>query len=130
MKRFHFALSVALVLALSAAVLSGCAWQDSPTLAVSALLHDENGHTTLTWIVENRSDQTVSFDENCLAIVETGASSRSYPSDACTIGPGESAELSIPVGLGNRNNSTSIRITARCNEGTEVSYALTIPAVE
>lgn len=128
MRRFYSTLG--LVLVLSMVLLSGCARQNAPTLAASALLHDEDDRATLIWIVENRSDQTVTFDKNCLAIVENGAYSLSYPSDACSIAPGESAELSIPVDLGNRNNSTTIRITARCNEGTEASYELTIPSVE
>ena len=128
MRRFYVALGLALILSL--ALVSGCAEKAPPTLAASALVHDEGGRVTLTWMVENRSNQTVSFEENCLAIVENGASTRAYPSDACSIDPGESAELSIPVNLGTRNNDTTIRITARCNEGTEASYAFTIPPVE
>lgn len=81
---------------------------------------------TLTWIVQNRSEQLLTFDENNIMQVKLNGHKVMHPTESATLEPGEQVSIDLELNDLNINTSNEVQITACSNEGTKAAFCKTI----
>jgi len=100
---------------------------DSPTLSVSIRVKEiYSNSVALTWIVENSSEQCVTFDENQIMLVELNGRSILYPTEATALDVGEKVSIDLNLINIDTEKTNEIKITAASNEGTKATIRKTI----
>lgn len=80
----------------------------------------------LTWVVENKSDQTLSFEENCIMQIKLNGQKILYPTEATALAPGEEVYIEVVLADINVDKTNEVKITAISNEGTKVTIRQTM----
>ena len=103
-----------------------------PAIFVYAtIIQDDTDSVTIKWVVENRSEETITFNANNLAIVQQSLTDEFCVStDECSLPPDESSEVQIVLDNLDRSIKQQISITAQCTEGTSATYRFYIPIVD
>ena len=97
--------------------------QISSGLRVGEVKEDK---VTVVWVVENLSDRTITFDENCFIQIILNNKKIPYYCEAIALQPGEEKRLTIKLTNLREGMSNQIECTTVCNEGTKTTYKCTI----
>ena len=96
---------------------------------VSAGIQIDEVHTNsirLIWIVKNKSDQTLTFNKNCIMQITLNGKEIVYPTNPARLGPGEQVNIGIDLKDINVEQTNTVKISATSNEGTEVTIVQNI----
>lgn len=131
MKRTFIHLCCLIQVILVGSLLCSCLRQEPPVINVSIRECRVSGeYAELKWVVKNRSEHRVTFDENCVAQLTVNGSSKLWPTEAVELAPGEELELLIELYGLDPSGINTLKITAASNEGTTAAYSCTIEAPE
>lgn len=86
----------------------------------------EGDRITLEWVVGNRSEETITFDDNQIARITLNGKQVLYPVEATSLAPDEEAVFSVSLPGANPEGGNSLEISAACNEGTTGTFQQTL----
>lgn len=82
---------------------------------------------SLTWMVKNKSDQTLTFDKNSIMHITLNGKEIAYPTDPVKLEPGKQFSNDVELKDINVDQTNTVKISATSNEGTEVTIVQNIP---
>lgn len=99
----------------------------APTISAGIRINEIGvNYIELNWIVENKSQQNITFDENHIMKVELNGREVLNPTQPCTLKPGEKITMNLSLGNIDPDESNRLKISAITNEGTTATIEETI----
>ena len=98
-----------------------------PTMSVGIKeLNIQDGDVSITWLVQNKSEQILTFDENQVAQIEWNGSQVFYPTEGVRMAPDEERIYTLSLTGVNIEPMNTVEITASSKEGTRGTIRKTV----